>query len=71
MVSLWFCKVVRMVLIVPLVGPSALWVCFRMVFPWVSFGFLSCRMVLIAPFVDPSALGFVFVRCSYSLPMVL
>ena len=48
-----------MVLIVPLVGPSAL----GLVFVWFYYGFIMLsygfRMVLIVPFVGPSALGLV------------
>ena len=60
-----------MVLIVPLVGPSA----FGFVFVWFSYGFpmvlYGFRMVLIVPLVGPSAFGFVFLWLSYGFPMVL
>ena len=54
-----------MIVIVPLVGPSA----FGFVFLWCSYGFhmfVQCfRMVIIAPLVGPSAFGFVFLWCPF------
>ena len=65
MLFLCFLQSVHMVLIVPLVGPSA----FGLVFLWLSYGFpmvmYGFRMVIIFPLVGPSAFGLVFLWFYY------
>ena len=52
----------RMLLIVPLVGPSA----FGVVFVWFPYALVSCSYGLIVPLVGSSAFDVVFVWFSYS-----